>query len=229
MQKIRWLKWNGQDIFFWANWEATTKIEDPGSPTGFRDFNIVFKNWDEIKGADKISLPKLYKDAFPEFTAEVKWQTKLNTSLLEEFLPWTTLKFAITDDDVFMEHESNIDAQGHEYENIIWTQTEKEVKKEEEKIPAFDLEKFKAELKAELKEEIRREIMEELKAWNKIKDDCEISEFHNLIQRDKSWVLIWTFRNAAHAAEETKVSASSISQCLKWKTKTWGWYIWTIK
>ena len=92
-------------------------------------------------------------------------------------------------------------------------------------------EEIKQELKAELMREIKQEIVEELKwhSWNQVLDNYMIPKNHKLIQKNKSWKVIWSFINAPHAESETGVSKSSISQNIKWKTRMAGWFIWSNK
>lgn len=220
MKKIRMLKWMGQDIFFWENWKVLTKMTDPMKASGFRDLEIKFQNWDDIKWADKISLPLLYQDAFPEFVEVQDGTMKFNKDLLDELFPDTELLFDIDEESLVSinkkKKSSHFDPQGHEYHEIIWEE-------EKEQDAPFDLKKFKEDLKIELKAEIMKEILIELKAATE--ENTEIPKWY-IIQKFENWTVANTYKNASIASKETWISKSSISQCLKGTTKTAGKYFW---
>lgn len=211
--KSKSYSWDGQDISFEVNWTVRTRIKDPSQVSWFRDSKITFKNWNETKGPDRLNLPMLYFDVFPEFTKMVDGEIKLRSTRVEEMFPWTVFEFKLTSDDVF-------------------------IPKEEEKMWDVDpklLLQIKNDLKEEIIQELRAELIKEIVAelkWdsgNKVLDNYSIPENHKLIQKDKSWKVIWSFLNAPHAAQQTWVSKSSISQNIKWVTITaWG-FIWSLK
>lgn len=205
--------WQGEDISFEVNWIVRTRIKDPSQVSWFRDSKITFKDWNETKGPDRLNLPMLFFDVFPEFTKMVDGEIKLRTELVEEMFPWTVFEFALTSDDVYNPKE----------EEEMWNI--------DPKLMLQIKEDLRKEIIEELKPQLIKEIVAELKweSGNKVLDNYSIPENHKLIQKDKSWKVIWSFINAPHAEEVLGVSKSSISQNIKWKTTTaWG-FIWSLK
>jgi len=205
--------WAGQDISLEVNWILRTKILDPWQISWFRDSKITFNNWDETKGPDKLNLPMLYFDVFPELTKMVDGNIKLRSERLEEMFPWTILNFKLTSDDVYNPKE------------------EKDMWKIDPKLLLQIKKDIKEEVIAELKPMLIKQIVSELKgeSGSQVLGNHTVPDNHKLLQKNKSGEVVWSFINAPHAFEVTGVSKSSISQNIKWVTVTAGWFIWSIR
>ena len=204
--KSKHYTWDRQEISFEVNWTVRTRIVDPSQLSWYRDSKITFKDWDETKGPDKLNLPMLFFDVFPEFTKMVDGKIKLRTARLQDMFP-------LTSDDVY---EPKEEEKMWEVDAKLLLQIKNDLKEE-----------IKAEIKAELIKEIIAEMTRE--AWKQVLGDYTVPNNHKLLQKDRSWKIVWSYINAPHAEEMTKVSKSSISQNIKWKTTVAGWYIWAIK
>lgn len=205
--------WAGQDISFEVNWTIRTRVQDPTQVSWFRDTKFTFKSWDEVKWPDRLSLPALFLDVYPEFTKMIEGKIRLRTTRLQEMFPWTIYTFNLSSDDVYEP-------------------------KEEEKMWEIDpklLLQLKNDIKEEIKHEIRAELIKEIVAelsWKdetQILDSIAVPENHKLIQKDRDGKVVWSFLNGPHAANQTGVSKASISQNIKWKTVTAGWFIWSLR
>jgi len=240
--------YNWEDISFEINWTLRTRVKDPSQFNWFRDSKILFKDWYEIKWEDKLSLPKLYFDVFPELTITINKKILLRKSRLEEMFPLTALQFELPIECIYIEPETP-----QPQENIplpIKTNTPKSLlpiktpktPPIQKKTPTPTIQKktnpkeieikitpsFLIELKKELKEEILKELRQEISTTTPTPTEYTPWESDTILQKNKKWKVIWSFLNASEAARTVWLSQSSMSQALKWTTATAWWFIWSI-